>query len=613
MKHLLTVVVSLASALLWAQPEQKPLMRIGDQTIMLDEFEAGYQKNRKAAAVEISRREYLDLFVRYKLKVAEARAMGLDTLRSFVEEQKYYIGQLIKPYLVDSVAIRAMRQQEMQRMKMEVDASHILVSVRPNAKPADTLAAYRKIESLRQRVMDGEDFGEVAMAESDDRSAKTSKGRLQLFSALQMVEPFEEAAFSTPIGQTSGIFRTRFGYHIVHVFDRRPKGSEVRVAHIMKMTRQNPDQNAARRAKADIDSLYALLKNGADFGQMAITASDDKQSAQQGGVMPWFCRSAIVSEFSEAAFALDSIGQMSEPVESPFGWHIIKLLGRRAETPAEELEPVLDRAAQSGHSLGTIGRVSLARRLMREYAWQWDKEQVRTLMDIVTSAERDSVKDAQVKAMSAPVATYSGGELRFDSYKQISRRYRRDRTEAENLESIAADVILEYEKTQLTAKYPELRYLEQEYTDGLLIFEVSQRTVWSDAVADSATVEAQYRNMPERYAQSAQFEGSIAFFDSPVDPKILAQSTDKRSPRLLKKAARVVSGAWEQGSAFDDYIWPLVPSRYVVPVGHTVVGDPLPLDKVRGRVVSDCQQMAEQRWVDELMAKYKPQILLEIK
>src|SRR5690606_34464935 len=212
-----------------------PLFMVGGHTVTVGEFTYLYRKNHQhkpeaftASGIE----EYLDLYIRYKLKVAEAIARGMDTTASFRQEYETYRAELLKPYLGDVAMVDSLVAITYDRLKEEIRAAHILVQVSPEAAPDDTLRAWNRIVEARNRALAGEDFGKLAGIYSDEPGAATRGGDLGYFTALQMVFPFEQAAYSTPIGSVSMPVRTRFGYHILKVLDRRPSQGEVEVSHI---------------------------------------------------------------------------------------------------------------------------------------------------------------------------------------------------------------------------------------------------------------------------------------------------------------------------------------------------------------------------------------------
>ncbi|HQV40263.1 MAG: peptidylprolyl isomerase [Flavobacteriales bacterium] len=317
------------------------LMTVANQPVSRSEFESIYKKNNKDAPVtKEALDEYLDLFINYKLKVRAAEDLGMDTVSKFKSELAGYRTQLARPYLIDRGLNDQLMQEAFNRKKEEIRASHILVQVDPDASPEDTLAAWKRIEALRARVVGGEDFATVAKSKggSDDPSAKTNGGDLGYFSVLQMVYPFENAAYNTPVGQVSRPVRTKFGYHIIKATDRRPAQGEVKVAHIMIRTTDEDSPEKQQEAEKKIEEAYGRIKSGElSFSDAAMKYSDDAATNTKGGELPPFTTGKMIPEFEEKAFALQSDGDLSTPFKTSYGWHIVK---RLSYTPPPNFEEV---------------------------------------------------------------------------------------------------------------------------------------------------------------------------------------------------------------------------------------------------------------------------------
>lgn len=590
-----------------AQQSETPLLTIGDKTISLEEFNYIYNKNNEVSQYRISPREYLDLFINYKLKVAEAQSLGLDTTKSYRDECNYYLDELSSDRYIDSAAIRAAHSEIYQRSKYEIDASHILIQARSNASPEDTLRAYNRIVEARAKIMAGADFADIAREYSEDPSGKASGGSLGAFSTMQMVEPFETMAYTTPVDSVSPIFRTRFGYHILRVNARRPWSGEISVAHIMKMAPKDAPQADRDKAKAAIDSVYAKILAGENFEKLAIQESDDKQTGVKGGVMPWFGKGQIVKEFADASFALENDGDISEPILTDFGWHIIKRLAKRTERDSMVIERMIYRASAGGaHKIASVGKNAVAQKLKKEYNFKWNLDARKKFAAVQYGILPDSVKQKKLSEIAEPLATFDGGEIRSTDRLVWTKQ----RLEDENFERFAQDAIFAYDKSQLTTKDRQFGYVMQEYYDGLLVFEINQRTIWSETPSDSLQMQALYESNGARYSTGGTFEGTIYICnDSTTAKKMLSFIASGKTAKAKKLAYQVIEGTQMQGGQLDDLIWPNIPSPYVVLDGKVVSGQLLDFEQARGMLLSDLQQRREVVWMKELRAKYKPTVI----
>ncbi|MBN2237797.1 MAG: peptidylprolyl isomerase, partial [Bacteroidales bacterium] len=324
----------------FAQDNSAILLQVGNEKVEAEEFWAIYKKNSRInqQSEKTSIDDYLDLYINFKLKVKEAKDAKLDTSASFIKELEGYRKQLVKPYLViEEVNEQAIRDAY-ERMKTNVRARHILFRLAENASPKDTLAVYEKSQEVRNQIISGKlTFVQAALQYSEDPSARDmdmgegrpvrpgNKGDLGYFGVFDMVYPFEEATFNLDLNEISAPTRTRFGYHLIQLTDKIPAIGQVKAAHIF-IQKSNPDSRIDS-AKVRIDELYAQIENGVPF-EKVVLESDDKGSSSQGGELPMFTANRMVPQFIEAISKL-KIGEVSAPVQTSFGWHIIKFIEQK--------------------------------------------------------------------------------------------------------------------------------------------------------------------------------------------------------------------------------------------------------------------------------------------
>jgi peptidyl-prolyl cis-trans isomerase SurA len=249
--------------------KQDPIIAtIGSQPIYTSEFQYVYEKNNggnEGAYTRQSVTEYLDLYTKFKLKVMEGESRGLDTTVAFKRELEGYKEQLAQPYLTEKSVTDKLVQEAYERLKQEVNASHILIGLPADPDPQDTLAAYNQVLELRKRVTSGESFEKLAKEFSQDPSAAENGGNLGYFTAMQMVYPFEDAAYKTEVGQISMPVRTRFGYHLIKVNDKRQAKGEVKVAHIMVRATPGMPKADSLAAKQRIDAIYKRVQRNENW------------------------------------------------------------------------------------------------------------------------------------------------------------------------------------------------------------------------------------------------------------------------------------------------------------------------------------------------------------
>lgn len=610
------------------QAATKPLFTAGGAVVSTDEFAYTYRKNHQNNPQDFTDEkinEYLQLFINFKLKVAEARTRGLDTTAKFNTEFKTYREELKKPYRAEEDALEKLVQQTYQRLTEELRAAHILISVAEGAAPADTLTAYQKAEDIRKRITAGEDFEKLAREFSQDPSAKVNGGDLGYFTALQMVGPFEEAAFSTPVGSISPIVRTRFGYHLIKVKDRKPSRGEVEVSHIL--LRAGGDESALR-SKAF--SVHDQLRGGRSWDEVCKEFSDDKNTSEQGGRLRPFGVGALASvpEFETMAFSMQQPGEISDPFQSALGWHIIRF-ERKIPLPSQkEMDASLRRR------LGRDERVQQSQQLQkmaRRKKFQF-VEQRETLEKILANADSSLTKANWTYKPEAALGSqqlFSVGNTpytvnQFVNFVQKNQKATRlaPRAYAQQLyDEWAEEKIQTAEEEKLKQENPDFKNLLTEYYEGILLFEIMEKEVWNKASEDTVGQKKFYEANKSKYQAGDRVEARyFATNDKKLITETLAKinkgdtlsAADLRKFKAVqnfrtyeKKDSKVIDQVtWVNGlhEAEVDGLHYLVEIKRLVPPGIKEYNE------ARAQVIADYQDELEKQWIADLRQKYPVKI-----
>jgi peptidyl-prolyl cis-trans isomerase SurA len=481
---------------------------IGGTPVFVSEFSYVYNKNNATnpdAYTKENINEYLNLYTNFKLKVKEAEAMGLDTSASFKKELEGYRKQLAQPYLTEKSLTDQLTKEAYERMKEEINASHILITVSPDAEPKDTLAAYNKLMDIRKRALNGENFEKLAVEYSQDPSAKQNKGNLGYFTAMQMVYPFESAAYNTKKGEISMPVRTRFGYHLIKVNDRRKSMGQVKVAHIMVRATTGLSASDSIAAKQKIDEIYSKLKAGEDWSTLAAQFSDDASSKNKNGELPWFSAGRMIPTFEEAAFALQKPGDFSSPIQTPYGWHIIKLLEKKELETFQQMEANIKSKVSKDRS--EINKAALIRRLKKENNFiEYPKGLDAALAMADSSLLQGSFKKTADAKNNQPLFEINKKKYTvndFFSYIKDKQKVRRNATPTQYMRVLYNDYVndqlIAYEEAHLGEKYPDYRMLVKEYRDGILLFQLMDEKVWSKAIEDTAGLKNFFNKNRDKY------------------------------------------------------------------------------------------------------------------
>ena len=485
----LVVLITACSSLgINKSPENAPLLTVANEPVYMDEFIYAFNKNRPAdsVAAKASISEYLDLYIKFKLKVTEAKARQMDTTSEFKNEYASYINQLDNSYLQTSNDTESLIAEAYERLKIEVRASHILFNVSKTGTSADTLVAYNKALMVKDSLNNGASFEDLAMVYSDDPSAKQNKGDLGYFTVFQMVYPFETAAYSTLPGQISMPTRTEFGYHLIKVVDKKPNEGQVKVAHIMIRKRDDARDKAF--------SIYDQLTAGANWQETCKQYSEDGQSAGNGGILAPFSRRQIVAAFADAAFSLTEVDEISDPVETPYGWHIIKLIQKIPVGDFETNHYKL-RAQVKRDSRAQLSKQKMIVRLTEENNLAEETQNIQ----LVTKPENHTYlknrwlfeEDSMVNMVLFKIQDdpyYAKGLFAYinrSAQQKNNRGYLQSQFIGYKEESL-----INYEKAHLSEKYDDYKYLKQEFYDGILLFSIMENEVWAKAAKDSVGLAA---------------------------------------------------------------------------------------------------------------------------
>lgn len=634
-KILLTLAAAATvGAAMYAAKKDPVVMRINGQDVTRSEFEYLYHKNAAQQLQPQSIPEYAEMFKIYKLKVADALAEGIDTTKAFQNEFKGYRVDLRAPYASDTAFVNTLMKEAYDRMGQEVEVSHIMIT-KPQGMDAPR-DAYSLADSLHTLLMNGADFADLAQRYSADKYSAAKGGRMGWITAMMVPYDFETAAYSLQPGEISGIVESPTAYHILKGGNKRPSRGEVHASHILKMVPQGTNAEAEALIKAQVDSLYRELQNGADFAQMATKYSDDKGSGARGGELPWFGVGRMVAEFDSVAFAIP-VGTISEPFRSQFGWHIVKKTGARPRAAYADIEPQLRQSVTRGKD----GRSALppqyvAKRLAKQYKLKFNDKMVARMKDFadanglnlkfLQTFEPDSL---QPFCSLADVKYTVGDFIKYlEQYRLISfpSTGRKDLTE--RIDRFAQKELFSYYFNHLAEYYPEYRNLENEYRDGMLLFEVSNRKVWDKAAKDTAGLKAFFEANRADYAwQAPRVKGVLlqAVNDSvarEARAMLDADNSDAGIKAVRDKFARDVKVdrvlvAQGDNPLIDALVFGAQPaanaeSKYPVYLlqSFRLINAPEEVADVRAAVTSDYQNALEAAWIEELQQKY-PVVIYE--
>ncbi|HET8839189.1 MAG TPA: peptidylprolyl isomerase [Flavobacteriaceae bacterium] len=507
LKNLFTLFFLSISFSFFGQTQKEVLFTVDGDPVYVETFKRMYLKNQDLieGKSKTNLEDYLDLYIDYNLKIKEAKAQKLNEKASFLNEFNKYRAQLSQKYITESEVTEELVREAYDRLKTAVNASHILIAVNPNASPEDTLKAYNRVLEIRKEILNGKPFSKAAGEYSDDTSAQKNGGDLGWFRVFKMVYPFETAAYNTKIGEISMPIRTQFGYHLIKVNDKRPALGKVKVAHIMLF--ENGSDSVPEPEKLIFD-LYNQLKNGADFTSLAKKYSEDKNSAANGGELNWFEPSdLLVKNFGEVAFSLKNPGDISEPFQTKFGWHIVKLIEKKPVGDLEENKAELEKKIKNDSRAHLISD-SMFRELREKYNIKKNQKVLDFFHSFVTDSILNNTWKLDTTSLPQKNSVEIGNEAKTysDFAKYINRRQKAPHAFKDKNKLIdqwyhdfVNNTVLDYHRAHLEESNPEFAAIAKEYYNGLLLFDLMEQQIWAPAKKDSLELKKYFKKNHKKY------------------------------------------------------------------------------------------------------------------
>ena len=625
MKRYITLILALLSLGLYSQDV---LLEIEDDRISLEEFKHIFNKNNDNEEIDKEYLdEYIELFVNFKLKVKEAKSLGFDTVKTFMDELEGYRKQLARPYLRDDNFNDELFDEALDRIQYDINADHILINI--NDENNDE--ALNKIKEIRKQILSGNiSFEDAAVKFSDDKSAIENKGNLGYFTAFMMVYDFETAAYNTAVGDISEPVKTKYGYHLLKINDIRKAVGERKVAHIMFKTGKNAKPDKIKDAKNKILETYNLLKNGDKFAEVAERFSEDRSTAVKGGILPPFGVGKMVPEFENQSFKLKKVGDFSEPFQTDYGWHIVMLIEDNPIIVNDDLYLKVKTGIERD-SRSKLSTEFMAKKLKDQYSVKVYKDNFNSLRRKAVNDVSKSIWDGK-NALSLDKPLFKIESMIFyqNEFTDYILKNQKNNNNFDNLYLEFFDKsIFVYEESQLENKYPEFKVLLNEYREGILLFDLTNKNVWKKAVDDSLGLAEFFANNLDNYTWEERIDASVykcidlktakkvknliyKLNRGNIDnEKILKKINEESALSLEISSKNYVKGEnkfidsieWKKGISKDiktekgEYI--IINVKNILPSGQ------MQLSEVKGKVISDYQKFLDTEWITFLRDKYK--------
>ncbi len=628
---------------------KKTLLTIGNTDITAGEFLNVFNKNNVQGDVidKKSMEEYLDLFINFRLKVKEAKDLGMDTVKAFVDELAGYRKQLVKPFFIDEKTNEDLLIEAYQRKLSDIRASHILIKVKENALPADTLKAYNKILELKKRIQKGEDFGDMAVEFSNDPTAKDmpaipgrrparkgNRGDLGYFSVFDMLYSFENAAYNTNLGELSNILRTKYGYHILKVTDKKEAMGEAKVAHIFIAIQQGASESDSIATKEKINKIHKEILDGGNFEELVKKYSDDKGSVEKGGALPKFGVNRMVPEFIYGISKLENTDDISEPILTNYGWHIIKLLDRQGPGNFEEEKEAIKKRLLKD-SRADQSKTAIIKKIKKDYKFKEYPKYLDEIIAVVDSTilfnKWDKEKAAGLNKTLFKLKKEIYTQQDFAEYLFAGQKSKKEGIPEMYVKNVYKDFVkekcIEYFDVRLEDIHEDFGLLMNEYRNGILLFELTDKKVWSKAIKDTTGLKEFHKKNENKYMWGERLDASIF---TVINPELVNEvrkfvAENPNNDEILEKFnndtvtnVMLVSGKYEADD--NDIISKITKEEGLsdniesdnsvtfVSVHAILNPEPKILNEAKGLITADYQNHLEKEWLKKLKEKYPVRI-----
>ena len=610
--------------------EDKTLLTIDGKKYDAGTFMRVYAKNLDIVKDDSQKDidNYVELYINYRLKLMQAYELKLDAQEAYNKELLNHRTTLAQGYLTDNEVTDVLVQEAYTRSAQELKGRHILITVERSALPQDTLAAWNRIYDIKKELDNGADFTTLAKDKSQDPGAANG-GDLGWFGPFKMVYEFENAAYSTAKGSYSNPFRTDFGYHIVNIEEARAARGEVTVAHIMTFDEQESTEKTAAKRIQDINKQ---LQEGGKFEQLAREFSDDLNSANQGGILNRFGTGGLNSTvFEDIAFGLDSKEQMSQPFESEYGWHIVKLVEKHPLQPFEELKkPLAEKIKKSPRARRIT--TAFTDKLKKQYNTVVNDKELSSILSNVSDSVLDGtwVNTKNYKNYKTQLITMNGASWTAgDFYEYVETQQKKDFNPYKTKQAKVKAAFDGYLESNLIGFYDQnlerdnkdFSFVYSEYKEGILLFNLLEKNIWNRAKEDSLGQQNYFNAHKEKYVwkrrlnlvltqntteDAANEVRNMLENKTPLQDIKDALNTDGRTKVMVSSGTveenynRLPDNFDIQLGVSQVYSDPTTNFYKVIEVKEIIEPKPKTLDEARGSVINDYQQQLEKDWLDRL-------------
>lgn len=620
----------------FAQKTDDYLFKIDKKTVSVEDFEYAYLKDRKNnIQPPVTIPDFLKSFSLLKVKVAEAEASGLDKDPVFVSEYNKYAESTKNKYINDTASAETAAKLVYDRLQYNVEVSKIYIPFTSDKLfPKDTLTAYNKIKEIRASIINAPDSEYRKTARLYPAPESPAEKDIVWTTALTSPKILEDAIYNTPIGSVSEPIRTNTGYYLVKTYRKRPDRGEVRIAHILFLYPENATQAEKDSVRSLSQRVITDLDDNQPFEGICQAISADRATAPKGGDLGWFStRSNLIPQFDSIFYSLKKLKDYTRPIEFDYGFHIFKLIGKVHLDPWPEIKPDLISEMEKHNRNGDIESLKL-KRLSQKYPYAINSKVLRSILDIAdTHHASDSLFFKNLpdlynkKLVTIRNTEYNVSDFVDYIFNNLSAKSTLSTDIVyEKLDGFVLNKLTDVNEKRIIDDTPELKHLLQEYYDGILLFTVMDKEIWTKASIDTEGLTKTFDRNRNKYTWTEpKYKGYVIYLkDRAAFDKALAIQNEYGSHdnfiQILTKSFSndsikplyIEKGIWAKGE--NDFV---DNTLYKTEIKKEVVGypfffihgkmldQPQIFEDVKGLVSQDYQDALEKQWTEYIIKKHK--------
>lgn len=558
-------------------PRNITIATVGTEKITFADLEHAYSKNLSKKNTPLynlpkdSILDFLNLYLKYRLKVNDAIQRGLDKDSTVQQEIKQNRRLLAETFFFERKLVEPNIEKMLKYRQYEAQVSYIFVQFPAN--PIDTLQAFTKAKNILEQIKNGKDFAQLAKDSSDDKESAERGGLiLNYITSGKVQRPIENAIFSLQPGQVfPQPIKTKYGYFLIKLNKIEPR-IKVKVSHILLAL--GPDKDSVKIIHK-ADSLIQLLRNGASFAHLAEEFSDDPSSAMRGGEIGWYSRSSgiepsgryLTHNFEEALFNLKD-GEISNKVFTEYGIHIIKRDSTRNFKPEDDKEDLKKLYKRLYYE---EDKRAMVEEMERKYNFFINEKVFSNLISnfdtTKTTLDTNWIKQIPPESFQQILFGILDKKYSIEDFVKALQNKTEFRATSLNrygltsaMKKIVYPTLIEKATENLEKESPEFANMMNEFRDGILLFKVEALEVWDKLKFDSTLAYDYWLKNKAKYKTYPKYEVIEIFVLNDSLANIIYQmaSTGQKDFEELAKeytqrvGFREKSGKWGKISAKDN-------------------------------------------------------------